>query len=822
MSVVGFDFGNENCVITVAKGRGIQVLQNEIGKRSTPALVSIKDKQRFLGAAATAQLSSNFKNTMTNIKRFVGLNASDPSLESEKAFISYKLCTLADGTVGFQMQYDGKKVEFSPVQVVAMLLNKLKETTATAFGGQRVSDCVIGVPACWPEHRRRALLDAAQISGLNVLRLMNETTAIALNYGILRPEILPATVPMKVMFFDMGHSQTTATIVEFVKGSLRVVSMATDESLGGRTFDLLLINHFKEYVKNQYKMDVTGNVKSMFKLGKECNRIKTVLSANLEVQMNIEYLMNDTDVRGSIKRPEFEALINNAGIEARIKAVIDKALSQVNTSASDLHSVEIVGGAVRVPFVQQLLSGVLGKELSKTCDGDESVSRGCALMCAMLSPNFRVRDFQVKDITPYQVDMTYGQAESQVLFMDRNEAPFENLVSFEDMNGPFVIDAAYSNPPAGAESKVGQWKIKGMPEGKENAKIKVRLEMNLHGVVECTGAHIIEDVEYYEEIPEPVVETADAKEAKAAEEKPAETTEMEDDEKPQQAAAEEPKADGAMEDQTPPMKRIKKTKQQRTDLEVETLFRQSIDQKTFQQYHEVECQMGATDLAIRKTAEARNTLEAYVLEMRNRVQDENDLLKFFPEEVRNKFVSDMDAMEDWLYDEGEDAQLSEYKRRKTELETVGNAGETRKFESENRPAAVAALNTRVNNLNAFVSTTDEKYAHIGAEKRAEVKAAVVEVEAFLKNLASQEPLPLDVTPAITVSDLEKRGSDLYKKCQPIVETPKPAPPKEEKAAEPKANAAEEENTKNGEEAGAAPEAASDAAASDAPAMEDDL
>ena len=267
MSVVGFDFGNLNSVIAVARKRGIDVLQNEVGHRMTPSQVAFSGKQRFIGNEAAAQTQSNPKNSIAGMKRLIGLKADDPNVPIEQAFITCKIVSGANNNAAVQVNYDDKAEVFSPEQIVGALFQKLKGTAEAGLDGTKVADCVIGVPSWWTDVQRRALLDAASVAGLNVLRLINETTAVALQYGILKP--LNKDQELKCLFFDVGHSSTQVSLVSFTEGKLSVLATAADRNLGGRDFDNLLVEHFKNYIKEKYKMDVSTEVKAMQKLRKE-------------------------------------------------------------------------------------------------------------------------------------------------------------------------------------------------------------------------------------------------------------------------------------------------------------------------------------------------------------------------------------------------------------------------------------------------------------------------------------------------------------------------------------------------------------------------
>jgi len=230
MSVVGFDFGTVNCVIAAAQKGGVDVLLNETSSRQTPSMVAFGEKERYLGESANAQFMRNIRNTITDIKRLIGRKWGEKDLQEELKRLSFKVVEMADQELGVEVLYQGEQKVFSLVQVTAMLLQKLKLTAEAALTGRSCKDVVISVPGYWLEGQRRALLNAAQIANLNCLRLINDTTATALGYGIYKTN-LSETVPIHVMFIDMGAANTSVSIVEFLKGKLRVISSAYNKIL---------------------------------------------------------------------------------------------------------------------------------------------------------------------------------------------------------------------------------------------------------------------------------------------------------------------------------------------------------------------------------------------------------------------------------------------------------------------------------------------------------------------------------------------------------------------------------------------------------------
>lgn len=395
MSVVGLDVGNENCIVGVARQRGIDVVLNDESKRETPGMVSFGEKQRFIGVSGAASAMMNPKNTISQIKRLIGRRFSDPELQRDLRLFPFSVSEGPDGYPLINVQYLGESRSFTPTQVLGMLLSNLK-TIAEKNLGTSVVDCVIGIPIYFTEIQRRAYLDAAQVAGLHPLRLMHETTATALAYGIYKTDLSDAE-PINVVFVDVGHASMQVCIAAFKKGQLKILGHSFDRCLGGRDFDEVLYDYFAEKFKEEYKIDVVSNARASLRLRAGCEKMKKILSANPIAPLNIECLMDEKDVRGVMKREDFEELAKP--ILEKVKGPCERALADSKLTIDQIYAVEVVGSGSRVPAILKILTSVFGKEPSRTMNASECIARGCTLQCAMLSPTFRVRDFEVLQAT---------------------------------------------------------------------------------------------------------------------------------------------------------------------------------------------------------------------------------------------------------------------------------------------------------------------------------------------------------------------------------------------------------------------------------------
>ncbi|CAB1352994.1 unnamed protein product [Coregonus sp. 'balchen'] len=417
MSVVGIDVGFQSCYVAVARAGGIETVANEYSDRNTPACVSFGPRNRSIGAAAKGQVVTNCKNTVQGFKRFHGRAFSDPYVQSAKSSLVYDLAQMPSGSTGIKVMYMEEEKVFSIEQVTAMLLTKLKETAETAMK-KPVADCVISVPSFYTDAERRSVIDAAQIAGLNCLRLMNETTAVTLAYGIYKQDLpAPEEKPRNVVFVDLGHSGYQVSICAFNKGKLKMLASAFDAELGGKDFDEVLVNHFCEEFGKKYKLDVKTKPRALVRLYQECEKLKKLMSANSsDLPLNIECFMNDIDVTGKLNRGHFEEMC--AGLLAKVEAPLRSVMEQAKLKKEDLYAVEIVGGASRIPAVKERVGKFFGKELSMTLNADEAVARGCALQCAILSPAFKVREFSITDVVPYPISLKWNSAAEEGLRYD--------------------------------------------------------------------------------------------------------------------------------------------------------------------------------------------------------------------------------------------------------------------------------------------------------------------------------------------------------------------------------------------------------------------
>ena len=394
-----------------------------------------------------------------------------------------------------------------------MYLAKLKDTASVELKAA-VNDVSIAVPVWYTEAQRRAVIDAAEIAGLNPLRLINDTTATALGYGITKTDLPAVGEPSRnVVFVDVGHSDYTVSIVSFNKGQLVVKGTAFDRHFGGRDFDYALVQHFAKEFSEKYKIDVNSNKKAIFRLTAAVEKLKKVLSANALAPLSVESIMNDIDASSTMKREEFEELISP--VLEKVTVPLEQALAASGLSKEDIESIELVGGSTRIPSLKQRIQDFFGRPLSFTSNQDEAIARGATLACAQVSPVFKVREFNTFDAQLFPIELSWEASAdaaadegTNILAFDvGNAIPSTKVLSFT-RSEPFELEAKYANPqslPGGINPWIGKYTVKGVKASAEGAKqlVKVKARLNLSGCLSFEGATLIEEGPE-ETVPEPM------------------------------------------------------------------------------------------------------------------------------------------------------------------------------------------------------------------------------------------------------------------------------------------------------------------------------
>uniref|UniRef100_A0A8C4K1E1 Heat shock 70 kDa protein 4L n=1 Tax=Dromaius novaehollandiae TaxID=8790 RepID=A0A8C4K1E1_DRONO len=688
MSVVGIDLGFLNCYIGVARSGGIETIANEYSDRCTPACISLGSKTRAIGNAAKSQIVTNVKNTLHGFKKLHGRAFEDPYIQAERAKLPYELQKMPNGSVGVKVRYLDEERPFAIEQITGMLLAKLKETSESALK-KPVADCVISVPSFFTDAERRSVMAAAQIAGLNCLKLMNETTAVALAYGIYKQD-LPALEekPRNVVFVDMGHSAYQVSICAFNKGKLKVTSA------------------------------------------------------------------------------QFEQLC--AALLSRVEPPLRAAMDQ----REDIYSIEIVGGATRIPAVKEQISNFFCKEISTTLNADEAVARGCALQCAILSPAFKVREFSITDVVPYSITLRWkssyeeGTGECEV-FSKNHAAPFSKVITFHKKE-PFDLEAYYTHPHEVPypDSRIGRFTIQNVvpQHDGDNSKVKVKVRVNIHGLFSVANASVIEKQNIDGDHSDTPMDTESSSKNQGKDDelvcKLVNIYTPCNSEKNKQDHPNQPKA---------------KAKVKSIDLPIQASLYRQLGQDLINCYIENEGKMMMQDKLEKERNDAKNAVEEYVYDFRDKLCGVFE--KFITEEDSHKLTLMLEDTENWLYEDGEDQPKQVYMDKLQELRKFGQPIQERYMEHEERPKALNELGKKIQLLMKAVEAyknKDEKYDHLDPAEMEKVEKYVSEAMNWLNSkMNAQNKLSLTQDPVVKVAEMLAKSKELDSFCNPIVYKPKP-------------------------------------------------
>lgn len=465
LAVMSIDLGSEWMKVAIVKpGVPMEIVLNKESRRKTPVAVALKENERLFGENAVAMAMKNPKVTFRYFQDLLGKKADNPQVDVYRArFPEHELVKdERRGTVLFKLSED---LYYSPEELLGMVLN-YSRSLAEEFAEQPVKDAVITVPVYFNQAERRAVIQAAHMANLKVLQLINDNTAVALNYGVFRRKDINATA-QNIMFYDMGAGSTSCTIVTYntvktkesgTQPQLQIRGVGFDRTLGGLEMELRLRDHLAKLFNEQKKSkkDVRQNGRAMAKLLKEANRVKTILSANADHMAQIEGLMDDIDFKSKIVRQDLEDLCPD--LYERVAAPVQQALSIAEMNLDEIDQVILVGGATRVPKVQEaLLTAVVKEELGKNINADEAAAMGAVYQAAALSKAFKVKPFIVRDaaLFPIQVEFTREVEEEdqskslkhnkRILFQRMAPYPQRKVITFNRYIDDFEFSVNYGD-----------------------------------------------------------------------------------------------------------------------------------------------------------------------------------------------------------------------------------------------------------------------------------------------------------------------------------------------------------------------------------------
>ncbi|KAF6212275.1 hypothetical protein GE061_012797 [Apolygus lucorum] len=856
VAVMSVDFGSEWMkVAIVSPGVPMEIALNKESKRKTPIAIAFRDGERTFGEDAMTVCVRFPKNCYMYLLDLLGKQVDNPVVQAYmKRFPHYNIVPDPErGTVVFQHD---EETQFSVEELVAMMITKAREM-AVLSANQPINEVVITTPGFFNQAERKALVQAAELAGLKVLQLMNDYTAVALNYGIFRRKDFNETAQY-IMLYDMGASSTSASIVSYQvvktkeKGfletnpQLSILGVGYDRTLGGLEMQLRLRDYlaakFNEMKKT--KNDVTQNPRSMAKLFKEAGRLKNVLSANADHYAQVEGLIDEVDFKLQVTREDFEKLCTD--LFDRVGAPVQQALKTAGLSMDIMSQVILVGAGTRVPAVQEKLSSIVGIDLSKNLNTDEAAVFGAVYKAADLSAGFKVKKFITKDTVLFPIQVTFEREvegggtrqTKRTLFGLMNSYPQKKILTFNKNLTDFDFNVGYGEleylPPQeiGALGSLNITKVSlsGVAEaigkhqgpGVESKGIKAHFQMDDSGILNLVNVeHVVEKTIASEEEPEesPLSKlgstisklfTGPEESLKETLEKPDEKDEGKEGEKKDDKGAEGNKTrDGADKDENKPKDNKPKiiTLKEPIQSQEEPLAVQSMNEKLLQEAQAKIDRYNLNDEQKRRHEGALNALESFVFEARAKL-DLKEYQSAATQEEADAITKSCSEMSEWLEENGFEADADTLENKLKELKKLTNKVWDRVKEHQERPDALAALNSVINGSMTFFNTIKNMTEHATPENAIFTEVEITSLEKVIKEtedwrvkaVAEQNDLPLNQSPKLTIKLIMEKMAILDREVKYLVNKAKiwkpkvPPPMPEDETKEKTVNATQSNKT----------------------------